>query len=294
MLYLLVSLLVFGLLQSFFELKKDTTKKKKWRIERILSMLYIIGFIIGCVVIIMQDKESTKVNKLISDISFSVTKIDSTSLDQVNKLSKSIEETKLLVKITDSMNKNIVEIIKIRDSLVGQTKKINEKLVEQLKLDNLSLEEKEAKIVLMDYDIKWLGDDSTSYSVQACLRNLGKRNAIMNGGNGYIVFFDKQNKPFLNIDFPGNNNTGVLQPNQPQEATLCFYSYSLHNFQILKSTTSFAVMCLKIKYQDALYKSEKVEYFYSGWTPTSLGFGGLKDWQIGFAKKWESENYKFK
>ncbi len=97
MLYLLLTLLLFGLIQSLLELKKDNKKNSKWRIERVLSIVYILGFVIGLVAVILQDRESSKSNKLIGDISLSVTKIDSTSSQQVQKLSRSLEETKSLI-----------------------------------------------------------------------------------------------------------------------------------------------------------------------------------------------------
>ncbi len=59
------------------------------------------------------------------------------------------------------------ELIKTRDSLTIQTRLINDKLSKQLDVDKQVLKEKEANVSLMDYDIKWIGNDSTSYSIEA-------------------------------------------------------------------------------------------------------------------------------
>lgn len=280
MLYLLLTLLLFGFVQSLLELKKDSEEQTRWQVERILSIVYILGFLVGLIVIILQDKESSKTNNLINDISLAVTKIDTNSIKQVQKLGKTLEETKSLIKITDSMNKNMREIIKIRDLLIVQTKEINNKLYKQLEIDKQALKEKDANIALMDYDIKWTGKDSTSQSIEACIRNFGKRNAIVIGGVGYVVFFNYQKNSFFNLNFPGNTIKGILQSNELQGAKLCYYSYGVNNFNLLKANTFFAVICLKITYKDALSEKEKTENFYSGWLASSNVFGGLKNWQI--------------
>ncbi len=128
--------------------------------------------------------------------------------------------------------------------------------------------------------------------IEACIRNFGKRNAIIVGGTGYVVFFNYQKQPLMNLDISGNNVGGILQPNEIQGMRLCYFSYGFKEFNYLKANSYFAVICLKIKYKDALNEIEKSEYFYLGWLASNNEFGGLRDWQIQLAKQWATINKK--
>jgi len=116
MIYLFIILLIFGLVQSLLELKKET-KRSKWRIKKILSLLYIGGFIIGATIVVIQEQQNNKVNNLIQSISSSVTKID-------------------------SVDKQLVKVLLVEDSLLTQYYNINAKLSKQVELGVKSIEER--------------------------------------------------------------------------------------------------------------------------------------------------------
>jgi hypothetical protein len=267
MIYLLIILLVFGLVQSLLEIRKEDPAKSKWTVRKILSLIYIAGFVIGTVYSVIQEQEAQKVRGLIEGISSSVVKID-------------------------SVDRRLAGVLTFQDSLFTQYELVNAKLSKQIDLDAKNLEEKSPIIDLMDYDIKWLGNDSTSYTIEVCIRNFGKRNALVTGGHGYVVFFDTNNKPFFNVDIPGNNMNGILEPNEIERMTLCYNSYAIHGYQELKARTAFGLIYLEIYYQDILMKRNKVAHLYSGWAPKSNEFGGLRDWQINLGKKWATDNHK--
>lgn len=294
MIYLLSILLLFGLFQSFLELKKEELGSSQALIKKILSTLYILGFLFGIMAILLQNNESDEENNLIKYISKSVTKIDSTSIEQVTKISKTIEQTESLVRQSENLNNGMIQVLKIKDSLLQQYKYVNSEFSKQLELDKQKLKERSPDIVLKNYDVKWTGTDSTSYVLQACIINLGKRNATIIGGKGYVVFFDYQKKPFANVPIVGNTTQGTLESNQIQGMRLCYYSYGVLDFKLVKSSINFAVICLKVIYKDELLNIVKEKKFYIGYTGIKDNeFGGLKDWQVGLAKIWENDNYKF-
>ena len=294
MIYLLSILLLFGLFQSFLELKKDGSDKPQALLKKILSALYILGFILGIMVILLQNNESDEVNNLIKDISKSVTKIDSTSIEQVSKIGRTIEQTESLVSQSNNLNNGMIQVLKIKDSLLEQYKYVNSELGKQLELDKQKLKERSPDIDLKNYDVKWTGTDSTSYVIEACITNFGKRNATILGGKGYVLLFDNQKKPFANIPIVGNTNQGILESNQINGMRHCYNSYGVYDFKIVKRNINFAVICLKVIYKDELLNIEKEKKFYVGFTGIRTDeFGGLKDWQVGLAKIWEADNYKF-
>ncbi len=260
-------MLVFGLVQSLLDLRKDDASKSKWSLRKIFSAVYISGFIVGVAVIVIQEREADKVNGLIQGISSSVGRID-------------------------SVDKRLVGVLAVSDSLVTQYEKVNAKLSRQIELDIKNLEEKSAVVALMDYDLKWLGSDSTSYAVEACIRNFGHRNALITSGHGYVVFFDSDKKPFFHVAIPGNSNKGILEPNDIEQMRLCYYSHGVYDYAEVKAKAIFAIIHLEIHYQDVLMKRPKTEHFYSIWNPKRDAFGGPKDWQVNLAHKWAVENYK--
>ena len=287
-------MLLFGLFQSFLELKKEELGSSQALIKKILSTLYILGFLFGIMAILLQNNESDEENNLIKYISKSVTKIDSTSIEQVTKISKTIEQTESLVRQSENLNNGMIQVLKIKDSLLQQYKYVNSEFSKQLELDKQKLKERSPDIVLKNYDVKWTGTDSTSYVLQACIINLGKRNATIIGGKGHVVFFDYQKKPFANVPIVGNTTQGTLESNQIQGMRLCYYSYGVLDFKLVKSSINFAVICLKVIYKDELLNIVKEKKFYIGYTGIKDNeFGGLKDWQVGLAKIWETDNYKF-
>ena len=179
MLYLLIFLLFFGFIQSILELKKDNWKYK-WSIEKILSVIYILGFLFGSVELIFKEKESNEINSLIKKISSSVGKLDSNSINQIKELSNALGKTDSLISISKSMNKGMDSIIKDRSSLLAETKNLNSKLLMQNELETKFLLEKEALLDLSDADIELISSDTITYQIKACIRNIGKRNAMEN------------------------------------------------------------------------------------------------------------------
>lgn len=112
MIFLLFILLLFGLLQSLLELEKDNNGKFKWNFKRILSIFYIGGFVIGLIIIFIQERESNTAKGLIKDISLSVNKINAISNEQLNILGKATTQTQLLINRSDSVDKKMVDVLK--------------------------------------------------------------------------------------------------------------------------------------------------------------------------------------
>lgn len=281
------------MLQSLFELKKDYTEESKWKITRILSFLYIAGFIVGIIVVANQNKETNQVNDLINRISFNVTKIDSLSNEQLRIIRKSINQTRLIINRSDSISKELIKVFEINESLITQYDRINAKLSKQVELETKQFKERAPSIGLMDYDINLEGNDSTAYSINVCIRNYGKRTALIHGGNGYIVCFDKKNQPLGYIEIRGNNEKGLLAPDEINHMRLCYSSFGIRDLRYLKTESDFAVICLKVHYEDIAMNKDSIEYLYSGWIPRMETFGGLKDWQYSIAKKWAIKNLNF-
>ena len=171
--FLLCTLLLFGLFQSLLELEKDNNGKFKWYLKKILSIFYICGFIIGIIIIIIQEKESN----------------------------------------------------------------------------------------------------------------------VVKGGNGYIICFNKKNQPIYYTEIRGNNSKSVLEPNEVSGMQLCYNSFDIQN---LKTECDYAVICLKVHYEDIAINKDSIEFYYNGWIPRNgNNFGGLKDWQYGYAKNWASKTRIF-
>ncbi len=293
MTFLLIILLFLGLFQSLLELKKDDNGKFKRYFERFLSISYIGGFIIGLIVLFIQEKESNIAKGLISDISLSVNKINVISNEQLNILKKATTQTQLLINKSDSVDKRMVDVLKIKESLVKQYDSVNAKLSKQLELEKIQLKERAPSIGLMDYNISLAGSDSTSYYIEACIGNYGKRNALIIGENGYIICFDKKNQPIYFNEIRGNNNRSILEPHNVNGMELCYRSFDIQNFRYLKSECDYAVICLKVHYEDIAINKDSIETYYSGWKPKNGNeFGGLKDWQYGYAKIWASKDSK--
>lgn len=295
MIYLLFILLIFGLFQSLLELAQKDAKESKWRIKKILSLLYIGGFLTAVVVTVIQEKESYKVKESIQGILSSVTEIHSALVEQLRSMSKMLEQTQSLINKSDSTGKRMMKVLETADSLTSQYEEVNTKLSKQVELETKQFEERSPTIELMDWDISWQGNDSTSYYIEACIRNYGKRNALINGGRGYVLFFDKNNRPLSCLNIPGNNNKEVLEPNETEKARLCYISdwYGIKDYRLIKSRAGFGVICLKVNYEDIVMGKDSVVSFYSGWVPDHPGFWGLNDWQIGLARAWAAENLKF-
>lgn len=293
MIFLLCILLLFGLIQSLLELEKDNNGKFKWNSKRILSILYICGFVIGVIIVIIQEKESNTASKLIKDISSSVNKINTISNEQLNILSTATTQTQFLINKSDSVDKRMIDVLKIKESLIKQYESVNDRLSTQLELETKQLKERAPSIGLMDYDISLEGTDSTSYFINACIRNYGKRNAAIMGANGYLICFDKKNEPIYYNEFRGNNIKSILEPNDVNGMRTCYRSYDIKNLKYLKSECDYAVICLKVNYEDIAINKDSIEFYYSGWIPRNgNNFGGLKDWQYGYAKKWALRNLK--
>jgi len=293
MTYLLIILLLFGLVQSLLELKKENSKKNKRYIQKTLSVVYILGFVIGFIIVLLQENEANNAKEMLTSISSSVIKTNFVAAKQLEIVNTSIKQTHLILDKADSMNKKMIQVLRSNESLIQQYNNVNEKLSKQLELDDKLLMERAPSIGLLDADIRLEGNDSTNYQIVACIRNFGKRNAIINGGSGYVLFFNKKNQPIFYAEIRGNNNKGILEPNEIEKLRLCYYSFVLNKYNLIKTESDFAVICLKINYKDIAMNKETIEFLYSGWHPFETFFGGLKDWQYNLAIKWVSENIEF-
>lgn len=293
MIYLLGLLLVFGLFQSLLALKENHSKIFRWEVKNILSILYIGGFIVGIIVIVIQNNESKNITKFIRDISSSISNIDSSSIERLNQINKTLDNTAYLIEVSDSIDDRMIEVIEIKDSLITQYHKVNIKLSQQLEIDKKGFEERAPILDLSSSDVSWESNDSVYYHIQACLTNFGKRSALITGGVGYVLFFDKDNKPFFNMDFPGSHSPTILASYKETERNICYISHGESNFTLLESKTYFAIICIKIDYKDILMDEDESAIYYTVWIPKSKSFGVPKDWQIRLAEKWATENHKF-
>lgn len=291
MVYLLFALLAVGLIQSLLEVFKEDPKTSKWGIKRILSMLYVAGFILGVIIVMVQEQEENRINELIGGISSLVSQIDSNSIRQLETTTKTMQQTQALISKSDSINKGLTEVIRIKDSLMTQYKNVNLRLSKQLGLELERFEGRAPDITLLDQDMSWEGSDSTTHWIRACIRNFGKRNALIERGHGFALFFNRDNKPFFSIDIPGNANQGTLEPNDVEHMHLCYMSYGIRGFQLLKSKTWFAIIYLKIHYKDVSVGRDSVRSFYEDWVP-KRGFGGPRDWQIKSTQAWAIAHHK--
>ncbi|MCX6272213.1 MAG: hypothetical protein NTU44_13535 [Bacteroidetes bacterium] len=290
--YLLILTLLLGLIQSCLELRKDKNKGKSFIIN-ILSYLYIAGFIVGLIVILFNDNETKYINNLIQNISFSVKKINSSSSENLANLNKSMNQTKILINKSDSLDCKMSRVLQFKESLIIQYERVNEQLSKQSELQLKQFKERAPNIGLADYDSKLVGTDSTSYSLEVCIRNFGKRTALIYGGKGYVICFDKKNKAIQYNEIRGNNNNDFLEPNEIDQMRLCYSSFGFTYLKYLQKECDYAVICLKVQYEDIAMKKDSTCIFYSGWLPTSKEFGGLKNWQFNVAKSWINKNSDF-
>lgn len=256
-------LLILGLVQSIFELIKDDDKNKKWNIKRILSLVYILTFFLGLINLFFQNKESKKFNDLVTDMSSSVNNIDSMIESQLKIFNKSINQSKTLLNKSDSLQKTMLNVMKTNDTLISQYFVINKKLSNQIELDNKQLAERAPIIGIYDFDNSLEGSDSTSYSIRVCLRNIGKRTALVHSGIGVVLFYNKTNQLIYVLEIPGNTLKSNLEQNDINQIRYCFLSYGIQNFNILKKQSTYAVICLKIRHEDVIQNIDTTEYFYN-------------------------------
>ncbi|MDO9339324.1 MAG: hypothetical protein Q7T72_02205 [Bacteroidales bacterium] len=293
MIYLLLILLLFGLFQSLLELRKDDTIIFKWKISKLLAVIYILCFIIGLIVAIIQDKDTNKVKDIINSISSSVTKINKISSEQFENITKSFKQTQLLIKKSDSANVTMTRVIEANKKLIAQYNEVNAKLSSQLEIERQQLMERAPNIDLSEIDVRLDTIDSPLYTIEACIRNLGKRNAQIKSGCGYILFFNNNNVPIKYVEIRGNNVKSILEPSELRNMKYCYYSFNITEYNKLKTVTDFAIICLKINYNDIAINKDSLAYYYCGWRPSFNIFGGLKDWQYGLAKNWIKKNIEF-
>lgn len=291
MLYLAIIVLLFGLLQSYLELKKDKKNTFKWSIEKVLSVLYILGFISGIILLVLQNKDSNNANRLIGNIFGSVNKIDSVTTSQYENLSKSIQETERLLTMTDSMNNQLKTVLEIKDNLILQTNALNKQLASQLDLERQLLKGDRPHISLLTSNLKWVVKDSTTKSVVACFSNLGKRNAIITKIAGNIVFFNREKIPFFDFQFAPYSFNTTLSPISVQWQMSCLIS-ELQNVDQNIHYIDFVALGFLVEYNDPFDNSKYFERFYFGWYPDLERFGKLKDWQIPLFKEWIKNNSK--
>ena len=278
MIYLLLLILIFGLIQSFLELKKDkkTGSNSKWSIEKMLSILYVLGFIVGFVLVILQNRDSQKSNRVLDNISFSVKKIDSSSLKQIKQLSESFNETKRLLRLTDSMNRNLKSVIEIRNSLIAQTDALNRKLSSQLANDLKTLKANQPVLSIIESDMKWIKLDSFSRGIYFCIRNLGNRSAFITLVEGSMLFFNKENQVIYKLVIPRNTNTTLLQPTNLTEQRLCQTINRSKGIEKVFGEVNFAGVYMHVKYKDIVDNSIHKTILYSGWNSKFNDFGTNK------------------
>lgn len=279
-------------MQSFLELKKDKEKIFKWNVEKVLSILYVLGFVGGFVLIIVQNNETNQSSRIIDDISFSVKKIDSTSFQQMHKLSQSLEETERLIYLSDSMNVSLKSVVEIKDSLTAQTNMLNNQLAKQISIDLKTIEANKPIISLSESDISWSIKDSSTKAITSCIRNYGNRNAYVTKIVGEIILFNKQNLAMYNLEVPKSTYISGLQPTSLFGQEICVTSYGLKNAEQTLKNVGYAAIFVKVYYQDVIDKSEHEVDLYSGWNTDLNIFSNLKDWQLQLAKEWLKRNSK--
>jgi len=293
MIYLLTILLLFGLVQSLLELRKEDKIILKWPVRKILAITYIFCFVFGLIVAIIQEKDSDKIKGVIKDISSTVAMINKSSSEQLENINHSLDQTKELIGKSDTSNLKLSQVIKANKKLIYQYTIVNSRLSNQIEIENRQFNERAPIIDLSENDVKLSGNDTTSYAIEACIRNLGKRNAIIKSGCGYILFFNIDNNPIKYVEIRGNSINNIIEPSELRNMKYCYGSFDISEFNKIKAQTDFAIICLKINYTDIAINKDSLEYYYCGWRPQFNIFGGLKDWQYGLAKNWIRKNFKF-
>lgn len=290
MVYLLILLLIFGLVQSFLELRKEKKLNRKWSIKKLLSLLYILGFIVGFIVIVWQNSQDNQSSTILENISFSVNKIDSTSEKQIEKLTESLNETKRLIMLTDSMNERLSTVVGIRNSLVAQIEELNKKLAAQISNDKKLMESNKPILELIESDMKWIHLDSNSRGIEFCIRNMGNRSAFVTSLSGNMLFFDKNRNVVYTLVIPYNSTPTLVQPTAQAGQRLCPNIAKMKEIERIFDIIDFAALYVVLNYSDIVDNSPHHTVLYSGWTAAANDFTKLRDWQLEIVKEWIKQN----
>lgn len=287
-------LLFIGLIQSLLSLKDS---KIKGSFGYIIKVAYLVAFAIGVYVMISQEDEDTYFNNVTEKMSKRVASIDSISSNQINILNSNIERTQQIIIKIDSVEKRTSKLLDYEIGLLKQYELVNKKLRSQIELEKSQLFERNAIIDLNDTNVYLeYKPDSSSYSIRACLTNIGKRVAKIERGRGVVLLFDSKNKPTGHLAIQGKSKQqDLLDPYSERGASFCYFSHGIFNpLQSIKQSVDFAVIVLDITYSDVLLKNKVNKSYYVLWIPETGVFGGPKDWQVSLTEKWIKENNYFK
>lgn len=288
MTYLVILLLLFGFFQSFLELKKDDVEKNKLAIKKTLSAIYIFTFVIASIITIISTISDNKNIDTLNDISFSVKKIDSSSQNLSVRLNKSIKETEKLVIQSDSMNLELKKAYDFKSLLINETKKLNNNLSSQIRKDSNLLKISKPILALLESDmILTVNSDSTVKNFEYCIRNIGKRTAILKSLKGNILFFNKDNAVVHNIVSFASDDLGVLTSSEIEGQRICPASNAFSNKINLKQIQLIAIY-VDIQFEDILDGSINNSKLFSGWN--SGEFSKLREWQKKIVIDWLSAN----
>lgn len=295
MIWLLGILLFIGFIQSWLSLKKDGlngySNSKKKRISQSLSILYVIGFIAGIANIILQKKEENVLNELTIGIYDSVNEVDIKTSQQINMLNQALKNSQILFSELDSIDSQTKKILEERTELLMEYEELNKSIKKQIIVEREKIIERRPIIDVNSLHANWdYKPDSTSHYVEICAINIGHRVAEINKGKGYILFFNKDNKPIKKLDIVGQEYDANLEAFENTNVRFCYISHGIYgNIETTKYLTKFAVIVLEISYTDYLTNKKYSREFFLAWSPES-GFGGTKDWQKDLAKKWKENN----
>ncbi len=277
-----IVLLILTFIQSVLVLKSDDNKNSKT-----LSWLYFFALIIGIIVLCIDDSEKKIVNEYVNKTSKQVDNLNKLVDSQFVVINKNLNNSNEILNKSDSLNNVIIALTTNHENLLNQYKLINKKFKDELYLENIKLQERTAIIENDRSKISWDTTSNNTCALKICVNNIGLRNAIIQKGKGYIIFF-KNNQIKGSLPIPGNSLGEKLEPKE----SYCYYSHGIINYSEILDSVDYVIIMLEVKYTDILLINKNISKSYTIWMPNQ-GFGGPKDWQVNLARNWEKTNFNF-
>ena len=240
-LIIIVLLSFLGFYQSIIELRKDKNEENSKR-NKTLSRIYFYTFILGIGIAAIQFFDSKRMDKVLDSISLRITSIDSSFNKQLTQIEDFVDKTDNLLVLSDTVNSKMLKVVNQSDSLTIQYEKVNKQLDKQIEIEKQKLESNTPIITTKDSFIKWEKIDSISQQLSFYFMNSGKRNVFVHNGEGYILFLDKGNKPFLKVDFRDFGNGGILEPYSEIPTTMGSISNKVIHIEKFNESNTYAAI----------------------------------------------------
>lgn len=280
--FLGIALLALTFIQSVIGLDKEQNTK-----YRPLSWIYFLILLFGVIFFLYDETEKNIINGYVNNTNKKVDNLNSLVDSQMFVINRNLTKTYDLINKSDSLNNVLLSLSENQENLINQYNQINKKLNDQLYLENIKLQERSAVIENDRSKISWDTTSNNTIVLKNCVSNIGLRNAIIEKGKGYIIFF-KDNQIKASLLIPGNSLGEKLMP----KASYCYNSHGIIDYQKILNSVDFVIIMLEVKYADILLQHKNISKSYTIWIPNQ-GFGGPKDWQVDMAKKWEKSNFIF-